>query len=270
MIDFKKNKRVGLLAKLGRGKYDPKIVEQVRPAEPRIERALYLRWVRAVFTLWRHRVAAHIDPGRHDQRTDATPRALLNVDWDTLVDQSGLNDVLNKIARSLQDRNSKYFEKILSTPPPAVGEQAQRIAAFRKSNIELVKRAGHDMIADLNDTLSAANAKGLRHEEIADQIQDRIGVGERRAKLIARDQTLKYNASVQQTQAQAIGLNEYTWSTSHDGAVRPIHKALEGTRHSYENPPMTNEDGDRNNPGEDYNCRCQAIPYVALFADLDE
>jgi SPP1 gp7 family putative phage head morphogenesis protein len=279
-IEFKKNARVGLLAKLGRGKYNPQLAAQVAPAEPRIERALYLRWVNAVYTLWAHKVADRLDLNRLDARADARKptapgaprpaRALLNIEWDQLVDQSGLSDVLDRAAKSLQDRNRAYFEKVLRTNPPEVGSRAQSIAAFRKQNIELVKNAGHDMIADLNNVLSVENSKGTRHEEIARIVQDRIGVSKSRAKNIARDQTLKYNASVQQTQAQAAGLNEYTWSTSRDGAVRPMHKALEGKRFNYNDPPVTNEEGDRNNPGEDYNCRCVPIPYIGLFADLDE
>jgi SPP1 gp7 family putative phage head morphogenesis protein len=266
---LKDNKRVGLFAKLGR-KFDPKLARELAPAEPRIERALYIRWVNAVFTLWQHKVADRLDLSRQDgQRTDATPRILLDIDWDTLVDESGLKDVLDKIARSMNGRTSSYFEKILRTNPPPIGDIAQRIAAFRKANIELVKNAGHDMVADLNETLADANAKGERHEVIAKRIQERTGVGASRAKLIARDQTLKYNASVQQAQAEAAGVNEYTWSTSHDGAVRPMHKALEGKRFSYDDPPVTNEDGDRNAPGEDYNCRCVAVPYISLFEGID-
>ncbi len=268
MTEIKNNKRVGLLAKLGR-KFDPKLAERVRPAEPRIERALYLRWVNALYTLWAHKVSDRLELHRSDSRTDAAPRVLLNIDWDSLVDESGLKDVLNKIAKSLDGRNKAYFEKILRTNPPAVGEVAQQIAEFRKANIELIKNAGHQMISDINDTLADANSRGLRHEEIAKTIQDRIGVSKSRAKLIARDQTLKYNASVQEAQASAAGITEYTWSTSKDAAVRPMHKALEGKRFRYDDPPVTNEDGDHNNPGEDYNCRCVAIPFISLFEGLE-
>jgi SPP1 gp7 family putative phage head morphogenesis protein len=126
------------------------------------------------------------------------------------------------------------------------------------------------MVSQLNSVLSDANARGLRHEEIAKTIQATTGASKKRSKLIARDQTLKYNASVQKAQAQAAGISKYTWSTSKDAAVRPMHKALEGKQFSYDDPPVTNEDGDRNNPGEDYNCRCNAIPVIDLFADLDE
>lgn len=270
MRQLKNNARVGLFAKLGRGKYNPTLAAKLAPAEPRIERALYGRWVDALFTLWQHKVADRLDLNRQDQRQDAAPRVLLDIDWDTLVDESGFKDVLDKIARSMNDRGTVYFEKILRTNPPPVGSVAQRIAAFKKANIELIKNAGHDMIANINETLQVGNARGTRHEELAKQIQANTKIGAKRAKLIARDQTLKYNASVHQAQAEASGITEYTWSTSKDSDVRPMHKALEGKRFKYSDPPVTNEDGDCNSPGEDYNCRCTAIPVITLFEGIDE
>ena len=44
--------------------------------------------------------------------------------------------------------------------------------------------------------------------------------------------------------------------------VREMHKALAGKVFSWDDPPITNEKGDRNNPGQDYGCRCYARPIV--------
>ena len=41
-----------------------------------------------------------------------------------------------------------------------------------------------------------------------------------------------------------------------------MHKDLDGKIFEFANPPITNEKGDRNNPGEDWQCRCEAIPIV--------
>ena len=35
----------------------------------------------------------------------------------------------------------------------------------------------------------------------------------------------------------------------------------------WDDPPVTNDDGDTNAPGEDYRCRCVAIPQIA---ELDQ
>jgi hypothetical protein len=48
----------------------------------------------------------------------------------------------------------------------------------------------------------------------------------------------------------------YVWRTRQDGLVRAEHAANEGRRLSWDNPPATGH------PGESWNCRCVAVPYV--------
>lgn len=47
----------------------------------------------------------------------------------------------------------------------------------------------------------------------------------------------------------------YVWRTRHDPKVRPTHRENEGRIFSWDHPPETG------NPGEEPNCRCEAIPY---------
>lgn len=266
----KKTERVTLLQKLGRGaKASPSIMQRARPPEPRMARALYLRWVKAFFQLWRHAVADVLDL-RLDARTPRGPKnPLLQAKWNDLVSASGLPKMLDRISRDVNAQTSRYFQGIVKTNVPT-GDTAQIVSQFRKTNVELVSDLGADQVSDLTATLEDANARGLRHEEIAKLIDERIGVGESRAKLIARDQTLKYQASVHEAQAMAAGIEQFVWSTSHDGAVRPMHRELDGRRFRYDDPPVTNPEGDRNLPGQDDQCRCQAIPVIPLFDDLGE
>ena len=55
---------------------------------------------------------------------------------------------------------------------------------------------------------------------------------------------------------QVQGNGQYVWRTQDDNKVRPAHMANEGHIFSWDAPPETGH------PGADYNCRCQAIPYV--------
>lgn len=48
----------------------------------------------------------------------------------------------------------------------------------------------------------------------------------------------------------------YIWRTRSDNKVRASHAANNGKIFAWDNPPPTG------NPGEDYNCRCTAEPYV--------
>jgi hypothetical protein len=49
--------------------------------------------------------------------------------------------------------------------------------------------------------------------------------------------------------------------------VRERHAELDGERFRWDDPPVTNEDGDENHPGEDYQCRCTAYPVLPELGD---
>jgi len=85
-----------------------------------------------------------------------------------------------------------------------------------------------------------------------------------RATLIARTETARATASINQARAQSVGSRQYRWHNSGDGAVRPSHKRLAGERlqgkiFSWDDPP-TLDDGMTGNPGTFPNCRCFAEP----------
>jgi hypothetical protein len=58
------------------------------------------------------------------------------------------------------------------------------------------------------------------------------------------------------TLKQAAIPGHYVWRTQRDARARATHRANDGHIFSWANPPATG------NPGEDYGCRCEAVPYV--------
>lgn len=60
-----------------------------------------------------------------------------------------------------------------------------------------------------------------------------------------------------------IGLDRYIWSTMGDERVRHDHADLDTKVFSWSSPPIVDRStGRRGHPGEDYNCRCTAIPLL--------
>ncbi|RQP06643.1 MAG: hypothetical protein D1H97_06655, partial [Paracoccus sp. BP8] len=55
---------------------------------------------------------------------------------------------------------------------------------------------------------------------------------------------------------QAGTTARYVWRCQGDHFVRPAHRANDGRVFAWDNPP------DTCHPGEDYNCRCAADPYI--------
>jgi SPP1 gp7 family putative phage head morphogenesis protein len=257
---------------LGRSRPDRALASKLAPKEPRAERAQYLKLVRSLWTLWEHDVLEHFGlNARADQKTDTSEQVptfrldapTLQASWDELFRNERLGPFLDKLAGGINSRVRAYYSKIYRIPPPRPADAAQLVAEWRRTNIRLIKGLGEDQIADLETTFANANGAGLRHEEIAAHIKERLGVGESRARLIARDQTLKYNSSVHAAQQRAAGITEFVWSTSHDSAVRESHAELDGKRFAWASPPIVA--GEPALPGQPINCRCVAVPVVPLF-----
>ncbi len=180
--------------------------------------------------------------------------------------------------RLLKDVGEDQISRLVLLPyaPPeradAKASVTRAVNKARKANVALIGGTDLAQHTKLVELFKRAQSQGVRHEDLVAGVRAVMGIGQNRAKLIARDQTVKHNAASNRAQAEAAGVTEYTWRITKDDSCRPMHKALEGTVHRYDNPPVTNKQGDRNNPGGDYNCRCLAQPIIkpvqSLFADL--
>ena len=147
------------------------------------------------------------------------------------------------------------------------GYQGVDVAAIREKNVQLISAATDEFRAQISDILS--ENEDAHPDEIADLISERLGVADSRAELIARDQTLKLNGAINQAKQTKAGGTEYIWSTSKDERVRPMHADLDGETFSWDDPPVTDDDGNTNAPGEDFQCRCIAL-FVEPSDDEDE
>lgn len=67
---------------------------------------------------------------------------------------------------------------------------------------------------------------------------------------------LRKGTPIRLTLKQAGITNQYVWRTQRDERVRRSHRMNDGRIFSWAAVP------DTGHPGEDYNCRCEAIPYV--------
>lgn len=141
------------------------------------------------------------------------------------------------------------------------GVQADILAA-RDRNIQLIENAHRAYSQQVRDVIEDPGTFGMRVEEIQARIQERGNVSESRAELIARDQTLKLNSQITATRQMRAGVERYTWSTSQDERVREEHAALEGEVFDWTSPPEVGH------PGQDFQCRCVAIPVVEELEDV--
>lgn len=145
----------------------------------------------------------------------------------------------------------------LSKDPKA----SERVVKWRTENVNRITGMQKDQIEKVRNILDVG--QGRRVESLAEDIERQLDdVSASRAELIARDQVLKLNGELTQDRHEAAGIEKYWWSTSQDERVRPTHADLEGELFSWDDPPETNDNGDRNHPGGDFSCRCVATPFL--------
>lgn len=126
-------------------------------------------------------------------------------------------------------------------------------------NVELIKTVPHKSLEHMKEIVYSGYMNGQSTTNIVKEIQRRYGMDKRHARLIARDQTAKLNAAITKKQQKDAGVNRYEWSDSNDNRVRSSHHRLNGHIFSWDEPPETDK-GRRCHPGEDYQCRCCALP----------
>jgi len=159
----------------------------------------------------------------------------------------------------------------ITLAPKLSEESKKRISAEWSKNMQLfVQDFTKKEILELREKISEHAMKGNRYESVVKTIQDSFGVTQRKAKFLARQETMLMTTKLKQIRYEDAGVDYYKWvcvAGSSNHPVRPTHKALgdrskRGELFRWDDPPLLAEDGQYKNPGQDYNCRCYAVPVV--------
>lgn len=147
-----------------------------------------------------------------------------------------------------------------------------------RENIALIESIPQRLHAAVEQTIGKGIAEGKQVRTMRREVQREFGVSRRRAQLIARDQVGKLSGALQRERQQALGVTTYRWSTSNDERVRgkpggrwPVNKSnrgdhwrLHNTTQRWDDPPVVEPSTGRTaHPGQDYQCRCQALANIA-------
>lgn len=99
-----------------------------------------------------------------------------------------------------------------------------------------------------------------------------------KSKFIARNETGNLNGAIQRTQMEGAGFRYYKWMCMLDGVTRDNHRSLHGMVCDWNDDTVYSDDGGKTwkkrtgsmfigQPGQDYNCRCTAIPFDPELED---
>jgi SPP1 gp7 family putative phage head morphogenesis protein len=131
-----------------------------------------------------------------------------------------------------------------------------------RANVDLITSIPQQHFERLRKAIDDSFTAGQRWEDLATSVKEIGGITDRRARLIARDQTGKMSAAFNQERQTSLGITEYIWQDVGDGRVRPSHAAMNGRRCRWDSPPLV--DGENVHPRESINCRCISAPILDL------
>lgn len=166
------------------------------------------------------------------------------------------------------DAELKKSMKAIGVIPELTKSRAAVISKDYSTNMDLyIKDWTEKAIKELRQKMRGHSFSGLRYDGMIKEIQRSYDVSKGKARFLARQETSLLMTSFKYERYQEAGIDQYKWrcvvgTTRHP--VRPMHKKLDGKIFSFDNPPVTSPNGDRNNPGRDYNCRCVAVPITNI------
>lgn len=147
------------------------------------------------------------------------------------------------------------------------------IRDYNKNQNLNIKNWVPDQITRLRNMVELSVSQGYRRPAMIEMIKSEWGVTQNKARFLARQETSLLMSKIRRERSLDAGVRKYRWSTSLDRRVRPAdiyekrsganHRYLHGKVFEYGKPPIVNvKTGRRAEPGEDFNCRCVAIPIV--------
>lgn len=206
------------------------------------------------------------------QRVDDTLRQILP---EKLADSMKLSESFDKTIFKMQ---KEFKDNVggLKLNPTLTEYQAGRISAEWQDNLRLyIRKFAEEEIEELRERVRKTAFAGDRYGTLVSTIQKSYGVAQNKAEFLARQETKLLVTKYQEARYGEVGIHQYLWNhvtgTAHH-PVRPRHFELgemskQGKVFDFRDPPVTTEPGEkerRNNPGQDFNCRCFARAVVRV------
>ncbi|OCJ05310.1 hypothetical protein A6U87_15010 [Rhizobium sp. AC44/96] len=169
------------------------------------------------------------------------------------------------VSRILDLEGQRHTEAFMATAKRALGinlssvvrdeDLSDYLEAAVARNTSLIQSLSDDIVKRIEQTVYTNSIAGNSVATLRKELQKQFGITDRRARLIARDQTGKFNSDLNKIRQQQAGVTTYLWMTSHDERVRALHRKLDGNTYKWGEPTGA-EDGLP--PGQPINCRCVA------------
>ncbi len=159
----------------------------------------------------------------------------------------------------------KHTEKFVDVARKALGIDISAIVTqedlgaylevMARRNADLIKSQAETMIRRIEQATLQNTLAGNPRSVLQKQFIEEFGIADRKAKLLARDQSSKLTSDLNRIRQEQAGIEEYRWMTVKDERVRELHQRIDGT--DYKWGERTGAEGGLP-PGQPIQCRCIA------------
>lgn len=224
----------------GYRKYPPRmaeVVEQAQDASPsasinRVLKKVGDRWI-ARFEEWSPKIAEAYTQGMFKASDSAMRQALKKAGW-----------------------------SVDFTMTPTVRDA---LTASMDENVGLIRSIPQQYLGKVEGIVSRSYANGRDLETMVKELKTLYPANQKRAVLIARDQSNKANAVVTRARQLELGITEAIWLHSHAGKnPRPSHVKAGADKRRYKIAEGCYIDGEMIQPGQEINCRCVSRPILPI------
>lgn len=219
----------------------------------------------------------------HSDFRDWLKRLLLGAADKTgaILDKLGIDKLIDKIGKMTHKRTVDEWERVvrsalgvdIAADYYSGGVYSTLLNVWVAENVNKIKSIPQESFGRMEKIILDGFLSGASEEAIQKRILKEFDVTKSKAAMLARDQIGTLNAQIAKQQHADAGIEKYMWETRRDDRVRPCHRSLDGQIFRWDDPPeMWYETktlgivytGRRCHPGEDYGCRCRAIPVFDL------
>lgn len=188
------------------------------------------------------------------------------------IDQLAMRISRSFVSRAFrinEKRTAEEYQSIFGvdvTRLPGGDAIRQQVEVSLMENVNLIKSIQNDFINDIGKHVRDRLYAGERSTGMIQLIHERGDVTVNRAKFIARDQTAKLNADLNEARNKDLGIDLYIWGGTGDARERESHSVMNGKLCKYSDPTVYSDDmgktwkkrkrigGVELHPGKDYQC----------------
>lgn len=192
---------------------------------------------------------------------------------ETMVFDNEVKTILDDAGKEVK----KNIKKLAIIEPELTEKQKDEIARTYTENMHdyVIKDFAKERIPEMRRKIQELVLQGYRNDKIEGVIKQYYPIDKikklteeeyrkmiNKVKFLAQNETTIMLSEYKKVTYKEMGFDKFIWRTITDGRERELHKALNGTIWSYDNPPIIDErTGQTGLPGQTYNCRCEQIPY---------